>query len=100
MTMQSLKDMGHDLRNMTTDDLLARVGLEARRSSGSQVAFALELFGLGLLVGAGIALLLTPKSGRELRDDIKSRLGHAPAPDDDAAAAETKSRRTDGVAAS
>jgi hypothetical protein len=89
--------MGHDLRNMTKDDLLARVGLEARRSSASHLAFALELFGLGLLVGAGIALLLTPKSGRELRDDIKSRLGQAP---DGDAAAGTRSRRKDGVATS
>jgi gas vesicle protein len=28
------------------------------------------LFGVGLLVGAGVALMLAPKSGRELRRDL------------------------------
>ena len=31
---------------------------------------ALAIFSAGLLVGAGVALLVTPKTGRELRGDI------------------------------
>ncbi len=31
---------------------------------------ALGVFGAGFLVGAGTALLLAPKPGRELRDDV------------------------------
>lgn len=37
--------------------------------------FSLTAFGTGLLVGVGVALLLAPKSGRELRDDITRRAG-------------------------
>jgi hypothetical protein len=36
---------------------------------------AFAVFGAGLLVGAGIALLVTPKTGRELRDDLSRRAG-------------------------
>lgn len=34
---------------------------------------AFALFGAGMLVGATVALLLAPKSGRELRDDLTRR---------------------------
>jgi gas vesicle protein len=34
---------------------------------------SLALFGAGLLVGAGLALLLAPTSGRELREEITDR---------------------------
>jgi hypothetical protein len=37
----------------------------------------LGLFGLGLLIGAGAALLLAPKAGTELRRDLSDRLAHA-----------------------
>ncbi|MBX3024151.1 YtxH domain-containing protein [bacterium] len=37
------------------------------------MAPSLALFGAGLLVGAGLALLLAPTSGRELREEISER---------------------------
>lgn len=37
--------------------------------------FSFTAFGTGLLVGVGMALLLAPKSGRELRDDLTRRAG-------------------------
>ena len=42
------------------------------------MAGALGTFGVGLLVGAGVALMLAPKPGRELRGDIRRRLRSAP----------------------
>lgn len=33
------------------------------------------IFGAGLLAGAGLALLLAPKPGRELRGDLKRQVG-------------------------
>ena len=39
---------------------------------------ALGTFGIGMLVGAGIALMLAPKPGRELRGDLRERLRRAP----------------------
>ena len=63
-----------DLRNMDKDDLLGMMGLETKHSTAGYVAGTLGTFGLGLLVGAGIALLLAPKPGSELREDIRDKL--------------------------
>jgi hypothetical protein len=67
-----------DLRNMDKDDLLGLIGLESKPSTGSYLAGTLGTFGLGLLVGAGIALLLAPKPGAELREDIRDKLRRSP----------------------
>ncbi len=55
----------------TTDDVLNSLGLARYREPAvpewvTPVAF----FGLGALTGAAAAVLLTPKSGPELRQDI------------------------------
>jgi hypothetical protein len=60
-----------------TDHLLHTLGLRRMNEShlSETVLPALAIFGAGLLVGAGIALMTTPKSGRELRDDLSRRAG-------------------------
>jgi len=70
--MLSLKD----LKKLDRDDLLDLVGLQ-RSSSNDWVAPALTALGVGLLVGAGLGLLLAPKPGSELRNDLKDRLRSA-----------------------
>jgi len=72
--MMTLKD----LRKLDKDDILELLGLETKPSTGSWLAGSLGTFGVGLLVGAGIALMLAPRPGRELRDDIRERLRRAP----------------------
>jgi hypothetical protein len=67
-----------DIRNMDKDDLLGLMGLETKSSTGAWLAGTLGTFGIGLLVGAGIALILAPKPGRELREDIREKLRRAP----------------------
>lgn len=67
-----------DLRNMDKEDLLGIIGLESKQSTGAYLAGTLGTFGLGLLVGAGIALLLAPKPGAELREDIREKLRRSP----------------------
>lgn len=67
-----------DLRNMDKEDLLGLVGLESKQSTSAYLAGTLGTFGLGLLVGAGIALLLAPKPGAELREDIREKLRRSP----------------------
>src|SRR5688572_19161784 len=62
------------LRNMDKDDLLNLVGLETRRGAADWVVPTLTAFSVGVLVGAGIGLLLAPKAGSELRDDLRSRI--------------------------
>jgi len=70
--MLSLKD----LKRLDRDDLLELVGLQ-RASSNDWVAPALTALGVGLLVGAGLGLLLAPKPGSELRNDLRDRLRSA-----------------------
>jgi len=67
-----------ELRNLDKDDILEMLGLETKRSTGTWVAGTLGTFGVGLLVGAGIALMLAPKAGRELREDIRDKLRRSP----------------------
>jgi hypothetical protein len=51
-------------------DILDALGIE---QEGNWLPIALAGFGVGCLVGAGVALMLAPKSGRELRSDIMER---------------------------
>jgi hypothetical protein len=70
--MMSLRD----LKKLDRDDLLDLVGLQ-RASSTDWVAPALTALGVGLLVGVGVGLLLAPKPGAELRNDLRDKLRHA-----------------------
>jgi hypothetical protein len=63
-----------DIKNMDKDDLLGLLGLETKGSDTAAALKMLGTFGVGLLVGAGVALLLAPKPGRELRQELRSRL--------------------------
>ena len=69
-------DLG-DLTNLTKDDVLAIAGLASRRSTTERLLAAAGCFGVGLLVGAGVALLLAPKSGKGLREDLGEKLRRA-----------------------
>ena len=63
-----------DIRNMDKDDFLGILGLESKHSFTNQLLGTLGTFGIGLLVGAGVALLLAPKAGSELRHDLRAKL--------------------------
>lgn len=67
------------MNRFTQDDILSSLGFRtAPRSTEltDTILPALAVFGTGLLVGAGAALLLAPKSGRELRSDIGTGAAH------------------------
>jgi gas vesicle protein len=66
-----------DLKDLDKDDILGLIGLESRSSTGSYLAGIFTTFGIGLLVGAGAALFLAPKPGKELRQDLSSKLSRA-----------------------
>lgn len=68
-----LKDISN-LKDLSKDDVLEAIGLQTRPSTSAAAMGALGTFGLGLLVGAGLALLAAPKAGRDLREDLKDRL--------------------------
>jgi hypothetical protein len=64
-----------DIPNMDKDDLLGLLGLQTKTSGAGGLLGTLATFGVGLLVGAGVALLLAPKSGSELREELRGQLG-------------------------
>jgi hypothetical protein len=70
-TEDLLRAIGAHTKNLpSTEDLLRAIGSHGGRNHGSDLLPSVALFGAGLLVGAGLALLLAPTSGRELREDI------------------------------
>jgi gas vesicle protein len=63
-----------ELSDLSKDDILSALGLAAKPSTQDRLLGTLGVFGLGLLIGAGAALLLAPKSGQGLREDLGERL--------------------------
>jgi hypothetical protein len=63
-----------DLGNISKDDVLDILGLQRVSTSSEQWLERASSFGVGLLVGAGVSLLLAPKSGQELRKDLGDRI--------------------------
>lgn len=62
------------LKNLDKDDLLEVLGLETKRTTAESLVPALSAFAVGILLGAGLGLLIAPKPGAQLRDDLRSRL--------------------------
>ncbi len=67
-----------NLKELDKDDVLELLGLETRRTTADYLLPAVGFFGLGLIVGAGLGLMLAPKSGAQLREDIRQRLTGGP----------------------
>ena len=63
------------LRHLDRSDLARQLGL-SRGRRWDDVLDAIGLFGAGVVVGAGLALLLAPRPGRELRERIGARVSH------------------------
>ena len=61
-------------RDLHMGDIKRALGLLEQRSAGSDLLGRFSLFGAGVLVGAGLALLLTPLSGEEVREKLGERV--------------------------
>ncbi len=59
----------------TKEDIASAVGLQARTSMTVDVATAFAIFSIGMVLGAGLALLFAPKTGQEIRHDLGEKLG-------------------------
>lgn len=73
MLQHMLKDKMNAVRGANTEDILASLGLQARRSSIEIIGSTAAILATGMVLGAGLALLMAPKSGQALRSDIKAR---------------------------
>jgi hypothetical protein len=67
-----------DLSDIDPENILRFIGLQRRRSVGGYIATGIGFFSAGLLMGAGAALLLAPKTGRDMREDLRERLRRVP----------------------
>jgi hypothetical protein len=63
-----------DIKDMSKDDVLGILGLTTKPTASERILGSLGMLGIGLLCGAGVALLLAPKSGQGLREDLGQRL--------------------------
>jgi hypothetical protein len=73
MLDEFVKQRTRAMRDFSRDDILHALGLE-RRSTPIETAISTGIaFIAGAAAGAGLALLLAPKSGREMRADISSK---------------------------
>ena len=63
-----------DVSDLSKNDILSALGLAIKPSTSERVVGSLGLIGLGAIVGAGVALLLAPSSGQDLRSDLSQRI--------------------------
>jgi hypothetical protein len=57
------------------EDIATAIGLRARASTAGDMFTAFGIFGTGMMLGAGLALLFAPKAGRQIRQDIAEKVG-------------------------
>jgi hypothetical protein len=69
-----IRSMFKNAVNVRAEDLLAAVGLERRRRAMDHMFTAATYFIAGCIVGGTVAVLLSPTSGRTLRDQLGQRL--------------------------
>jgi hypothetical protein len=73
MFQSAMRDGLQSLQNIGTDDILAALGLQRRRSAfDAALVPSIALFAAGALVGAATAMLLAPKSGQALRKELSA----------------------------
>lgn len=58
----------------SSDEILRAIGLQRTRHANDLLG-GVAVFGAGMLVGAGLALLFAPSSGSEVREQLGARLG-------------------------
>jgi hypothetical protein len=63
----------HSYTDISADDILSAFGLQRADSTGTYVLPALGLFGIGVIVGAGLGMLFAPKAGSDLRHTIADK---------------------------
>ena len=63
-----------DLKDITKEDIFAALGLQPTKTTVDYILPALGVFGAGILVGVGVGMLVAPKPGRQLREEISNKV--------------------------
>jgi hypothetical protein len=69
-----MKEFANNLSNLPSAEEILRMLQGSSHNNHRDIVPSLALFGAGLLVGAGLALLLAPSSGEELRENLSERM--------------------------
>jgi hypothetical protein len=72
MNESIMDSLSHLFAKISIADILHTFGVGRRRVSMTG-ASGVSLFATGAIIGAGVALFLAPKSGRELRSDVTAK---------------------------
>jgi len=64
------------LREVDPVEMMRRLGVEPRRSATERALPPAAGFGVGFIVGMGVGVLLAPKAGKELRDDLRAAIAN------------------------
>ena len=56
------------------EDFARAIGFRRARTTAPEMLLGLGLFGAGLLIGSAAALILTPRNGAELREELRTRM--------------------------
>jgi hypothetical protein len=70
MLRLAMRDGLNSLQNLSADDILGALGLQQRRGISDAIVPSVALFAAGALVGAAAAVLLTPKTGQQMRREL------------------------------
>lgn len=63
------------LQALTKENLAGVAGLRPSATTSGDVVSAVALFGTGVILGAGLALLFAPMTGHEVREGIAEKVG-------------------------
>ena len=61
---------GETVRHIDSDEILDRVGLERKSSVLEKVITTFGIFGAGMVIGAGVGLLVSPVAPEDVRKKI------------------------------
>lgn len=70
MTMTKLLKAMYAMRDIEGDDVLERIGLARRRSVLEKALTTIGIFGAGMVIGAGVGLLVSPVAPEDVRKKI------------------------------
>ncbi len=69
--------MKQSLRDFDREHMMDLIGMERRRTTAERAVPIIAFFGVGILVGVGIGLMTAPRSGSDLRSDLKDKFQSA-----------------------